>query len=65
MLNILIGILLLLSVFGFYRSWKFMQGDAVGPDAVALYAASVLAKQFGYLFLGFAGLTTFLQWTFT
>lgn len=60
--NIIVGVLLILAVFALFRSYQFGRDNPVGPDAVAAYAASVVAKEMAAGFIILAALIAFFQW---
>lgn len=61
---IIVSILVVIAAIAFYRSWQFSNLPVSGEDAVAAYAASLTMKQVGWLFTGFAGIVSLLQWIF-
>ena len=60
--HLIVAILLALAVFALFRSYRFSRGNHVGSDAVAAYAASVVAKEMAAGFIILAALLAFFQW---
>lgn len=58
---ILGGIFLALAIVAWFKSWRLMQSDAKGSDAVAIYAAAVALKEVAAALIVLAAIATVIH----